>query len=73
LVWVGNATNYAVKLSSLGSSPKHVWITEDVYRNMNESSRLGGDPKRDMWEQRVWTANNNEQIYCSGWAWTPPN
>lgn len=73
LVWVGNATNYAVKLSSLGSSPKHVWITEDVYKNMHESSRLGGEPKRDMWEQRVWTANNSETIYCSGWTWTPPN
>lgn len=71
LVWVGNATNYAVKLSAFGSSPKHTWITEDVYKNMDESSRLGGTPKRDMWEKRTWTQNGNEVVYCSSWTWAP--
>lgn len=71
LVWVGNATNYAVKLAAIGSDPYHVWITEDVYKNMNETSRLGGNPKRDMWEKRVWKNMNDEIIYRSNWIWTP--
>ena len=70
LVWVGNATNYAVKLSSLSNDGYHVYIAEDVYKNMYESSRLGGDPKRDMWEVRTWTAMGGITIYRSNWTWT---
>jgi class 3 adenylate cyclase len=71
LVWVGNATNYAVKLSSLGSDPNHLWITEDVYKQMHESSRLGGEPRQDMWEKRIWKEMSDEVVYCSHWTWTP--
>lgn len=71
LVWVGNATNIAVKISGFGSAPNNVWITEDVYKHMEESSRLGGNPRRDMWEKRTWTQNSNQILYCSGWTWTP--
>lgn len=70
LVWVGNATNYAVKLSALSKEGKHVYISEDVYKNMDDSSKYGGNPKQDMWEERVWTAMDNASIYRSGWTWS---
>lgn len=73
LVWVGNATNYAVKLSSRCNNGYHVYISEDVYKNMNDSSKFGGNPKKDMWEERVWTSMNNMKIYRSRWTWPVPS
>lgn len=70
LVWVGNATNYAVKLSSLSKEGYNIYISEDVYKKMNESSKIGGDPKRDMWESRTWTDMNKITIYRSNWEWS---
>lgn len=71
LVWVGNATNYAVKLSSLSNNGYNIFISEDVYKNMNKSSKFGGSPERDMWEKRYWTKMDNMLVYCSNWTWTP--
>jgi class 3 adenylate cyclase len=70
LVWVGNATNYAVKLSSLSKEGKRVYISDNIYKNMDDSSKFGGDPKQNMWEERVWTAMDNAAIYRSGWTWS---
>lgn len=70
LVWVGNATNYAVKLSSLSKDNYRIYISEDVYKNMNESSKFGGDPKRNMWEERSWTDMGGMRIYRSNWTWS---
>jgi class 3 adenylate cyclase len=69
LVWVGNATNYAVKLSNLSNNGYHVYISEDTYDNMNKSSKFGGDPSRDMWEPRTWTDMDGIRIYRSSWTW----
>lgn len=71
LVWVGNATNYAVKLSSLGGDGYNVYVSEEVYKNMAESSKFGGDAKQNMWEERVWTKMDNMKVYRSNWTWTP--
>jgi class 3 adenylate cyclase len=71
LVWVGNATNYAVKLSSLSSGNYHLWISDEVYKYMNESSKLGGNSKSEMWEKRIWTSMDNIPIYRSSWTWEP--
>ena len=70
LVWVGNATNYAVKLSSISEAGYHVYISEDVYMNMNDFSKIGGDPKRNMWEERKWTDMDGIIIYRSNWTWS---
>lgn len=67
LVWVGNTTNYAVKLSDLGKDGFHIHITKEVYDHLNEDSKLGGDPKRDMWEAIQW---NGITIYRSNWYWS---
>lgn len=69
LVWVGNATNYAVKLSGLSKEGYHIYISEDVYKNMNKSSKLGGSPEKDMWESRTWTDVDGITIYRSNWTW----
>lgn len=71
LVWVGNATNYAVKLSSLSNDGYHIWISDDIYKNMHEDSKLGGNPKRDMWEKMIWNSMDGMTIYRSNWTWRP--
>lgn len=68
LVWVGRAANYAAKLTELDASyPTR--ITSDVYKRLNDRMKFGGDPKRDKWEKRVWTAMNGIEIYRSDWWW----
>jgi len=70
LVWVGNATNYAVKLSGLSKEGYHIYISEDVYKNMAKSSKIQGSPERDMWESRTWTDVDGVTIYRSNWTWS---
>jgi class 3 adenylate cyclase len=70
LVWVGNATNYAVKLSSLSKDDYHIYISEDVYKNMYKSSKFGGPEGKNMWEERSWTAMDGQTIYRTSWAWS---
>jgi class 3 adenylate cyclase len=48
LVWVGNATNYAVKLSSRSTGDYHIYISADVYKNMDKTTKFGGNPKSNM-------------------------
>ncbi len=70
LVWVGNATNYAVKLAELCGDVYHIYISSEAYK-MNESSIYGGNPRKNMWEARTWTAMGGITVYCSNWTWTP--
>ena len=70
LVWVGNATNFAVKLSGLTHDGYNIFISEDVYKQMNDSSKLGGSPQSNMWEERLWTKMDNMKIYRSNWIWS---
>jgi adenylate cyclase len=67
LVWVGNATNFAVKLSGLSKEGFHVYISEDVYKYMNDSTKI--NQKRNMWEIRKWTEKDGIAIYRSNWTW----
>jgi class 3 adenylate cyclase len=60
LVWVGRAANYAAKLTSLAGKP--IWITKDVYDNMNNVVKFHGEV--DMWLNHTWTAMNDFPI-CS--------
>lgn len=72
LVWVGRAANLAAKLCSLREGDYTSFITKDVFDVLNESSKLGGNPKRSMWEERLWTAQNMT-VYRSNWHWQPSN
>jgi adenylate cyclase len=69
LIWIGRAPNLAAKLSDLRDSPYHSFITKEVYnRTAND---LGGIPKKDMWEERVWTFLEEKiTVYRSSYHWS---
>lgn len=69
LVWVGRAANYAAKLCSLGDASYPTYITEDVYKLLNDSAKFGGTPKQNMWVARTWTSKGIT-IYRSSWQWS---
>jgi class 3 adenylate cyclase len=68
LVWVGRAANWAAKLSDLPDTHS-TWITKQVYDNMLDEVKIAKDG-RNMWEQMVWNAMNQETIYRSNFWWT---
>lgn len=50
--------------------PKYpTYISAAVYNMLNESSKFGGDPKRNMWTD-LGTADLGYQIYGSTWNWS---
>lgn len=67
LVWVSNATNYAVKLSSIPDAGYHIFISKDVFSKLNDDSKFGGT-SRLMWENRSW---KEKTVYRSNWTWRP--
>jgi class 3 adenylate cyclase len=69
LVWVGRAANYAAKLATIRDNEYTTWITADVYAKADEASRMGGDPKRSMWDERSWSKLPGVPIYRSNWWW----
>lgn len=69
LVWVGRAANYAAKLCSLDDKDYPSYITEDVFLKLNEEAKYGGDPRRLMWEKRIWTETGTT-VYRSNWWWS---
>jgi len=66
LIWIGRAANHAAKLSAMsGTYP--TWITKKVYDAMhNQVKYSNGD---NIWEKRVWTAQNSRHIYRSKHWW----
>jgi class 3 adenylate cyclase len=69
IVWVGRAANHAAKLSSINGDYR-VYVTGTVFDKMNDSSKYGGNPRKLMWEERVWTSMNKMRIYGSNWTWS---
>lgn len=69
LVWIGNATNYAVKLSALSTGKYNIYISQDAYKSMSEETKFTGDPKVNMWEERTWTAMDNQTVYRTSYRW----
>jgi len=67
LVWVGQAANYAAKLTELGSAHP-TWITHRVFDAMHADVKHASDG-REMWEKRRWTPMNELHIYCSNFWW----
>ena len=67
LVWVGTAANHAAKLCSEATADKPTVITSAVYGLLNDPSKYGGNPKKNMWEKA--TAINQTEIYRSSWHW----
>lgn len=69
LVWVGRAANFAAKLCALRDKDYPSYITEDVFSRLKEEVKYGGDPKRLMWEKRIWTEHGST-VYRSNWWWS---
>lgn len=67
LVWVGSAANNAARMNSL-SSDFATRLTPAVYKKLNEKSKFGGNPRRNMWTSADW---NGQTIYRSSWTWRP--
>jgi Adenylate cyclase, family 3 (some proteins contain HAMP domain) len=70
LVWVGRAANYAAKLCAMRDGAANTIISEQVFKRLTDTAKLGGSPKRAMWEKSVW-AERGLTIYRSGWLWEP--
>lgn len=70
LVWVGQAANYAAKLSGISDAIYSAFITEQVFNRLSSESKSGGNPKRLMWE-RSHSLEINATIYKSEWYWEP--
>jgi len=72
LVWVGRAPNLAAKLSEIREPYYSSYISEDVFSVLHESAKYGGDPRKLMWEQRIYTFLDEDiTIYRSSWLWPP--
>ena len=67
LVWIGRAANHAAKLTAIPVDPS-IWITKDVYDNMNDAVKLHIGV--NMWQQRQWTQMNDMEVYCSTYMHT---
>ncbi len=72
LVWVGRAANFAAKLCSLREGYYTSYITKDVFSMLNESAKVFGDPKQNMWEECPWVEQNTT-VYRSSWWLRPPD
>ncbi len=68
LVWVGNATNNAVKLSGISNSPYNIRVTAEVHSYL-EKDRLESDGK-NMWEKRYL---DNLTLYRTIYSWVIPS
>lgn len=70
LVWVGNATNYAVKFSGMSVDPYNIHISQEVYNSLDDNLRLtytgiAGSALRittNMWE-KVLQLKYSREIY----------
>jgi class 3 adenylate cyclase len=68
LVWVGQAANYAAKLSSCNDPGYYTFITERVFNSMLDDSKYSNGEKKPMWEKRA-TGLNGVPVYRSSWGW----
>lgn len=67
-MWVVDAANNAAKLAAL--DPRYpTYITADVYSRLNETSKLGGDPKKDMWTD-LRTSDMGYRLNGSTFLWS---
>ena len=65
LVWVGNAANYAAKLSAMRDGNYTIWITENVFNRARDVAKKSKN-NVDMWTKTVWPEKGTV-IYKSSW------
>ncbi len=69
LVWVGMSANMAAKMCSIRAGYP-TYISSAVYKNLDNSTLYGGDPRRNMWEQHNWS-EQGVNVYRSTFWWKP--
>ena len=67
LVWVGRAANYAAKLCGVRQGQYTTFITEEVFKRLNDDAKYG-EGHRSMWDKLMW-AEMGIAIYGSSWWW----
>lgn len=72
LVWVGNATNYAVKLSDLSNNGYSIHISNEVHNRLSNSSKMANNSSGtlvDMWSS-WYSSDLSMYTYRSNWIWS---
>ena len=69
IVWVGNAANFAAKMSALRTYTGPSFVTQSVYDGSHESVRLSSTGEK-MWSYIDWPDQTN-RIIQSTWFWKP--
>jgi adenylate cyclase len=68
LVWVGNPTNYSVKLAGWARDPYNVYIFEPFFKEIEKAATVNPDNgSQSMWEQDP----QNLYLWRSSWWWKP--
>lgn len=71
LVWIGQAPNYAAKLSDQRTSASS-YMTADVYNWLKDDAKYGGKPSQNMWKnETVNITDKSIDCYSSTWHWKP--
>lgn len=69
LIWVGNATNFASKMSNIASSPANLYITQNVYDRLNEDRKISKG--KNMWTyQEITFSGNKYRVIKTSYHWT---
>lgn len=69
LVWVGNATNYAVKLSARKIDGYNICISKDVYKKTINTIPQKTGSGQSVWHKDVWPEMGNLVVYVSDAHW----
>ena len=70
LVFIGSGPNIAAKLSEIRNSPWHTYMTHQVYKGLNDSSKYADG--KDMWTATKCTLGDEKwDCYKSAWTWKP--
>jgi class 3 adenylate cyclase len=69
LVWVGQAANYAAKLTELSHLSESTFITAAVFEKLADDAKYSSTDKELMWKPYNWTQMNAQRIYGSTWSW----
>ena len=63
------SANMAAKMCSIRAGYP-TYISSAVYKNLDNSTLYGGDPRRNMWEQHYWS-EQGVYVYRSSFWWKP--
>jgi len=70
LIWIGRAPSFAAKLSDIRDFPRSVYISNDVYKRLPDSSKVSGET--NIWTAKTFTfAGESHTVYGTSYLKTP--